>query len=286
MDIISFYTVDESARVYIANTKKLVNDAFKIHKTTPVVTAAFGRTLTAATIMGSMMKNETDLLTITIKGDGPLGGIVTTANNGAEVKGYVYNNYVDIPLKPNGKLDVSKAVGSGTISITKDIGLKTPISGMVPLTTSEIAEDITYYYAKSEQIPTAVSLGVLVDIDYTVKEAGGFIIELLPNAKEIFINNLENTIKNLPSITNMLLNKDDIIKMLFENNSVIKHGEIEPKFYCNCNREKTEKALIAIGKKELNEILVEDKKAIMHCYFCKKDYVFNDEDLKSLIFQI
>ena len=285
-DIITIYTVEESVRLFIANTRNVVNRAFEIHKTSPVVTAAFGRTLTAAAIMGAMLKNETDLLTITVKGDGPIGGIVVTVNNKAQTKGYVHNNIVKIPPKPNGKLDVSAAVGYGTLTITKDIALKEPVNSQTPLVSGEIAEDITYYYAKSEQIPSCVALGVLVDRDYTVLAAGGFIAQLLPQAKEEIIAHLESILPSLPPITTMLTNGQDILSALFPYHKINKHGSVEPLYHCNCTREKTQKALISIGKEELKNILKEDGAANIHCHFCKTNYLFNKEDMEGLICKI
>ena len=181
----------DSGRIFVANTKETVNKAFEYHKTSPVMTAALGRTLTGAAIMGSMLKSDDDLLTISIKGDGPGAGITVTANNRVQVKGYPFNPVVDIPLKSNGKLDVSGALGYGTMTVIKDLGLKDPYVGQIPLVSGEIAEDLTYYFAKSEQVPSAVSLGVLVDRDYTVKQSGGFIVQMLPSADDEVISKLE-----------------------------------------------------------------------------------------------
>ena len=282
-DIISIYTVDDNARVYVANTRNLVNQAFNIHQTTAVATAAFGRTLTAGAIMGAMLKNNTDLLTLSIKGDGPIGGVVATVNNKAQVKGYVHNPIVNIPNKPNGKLDVSGAIGRGTLTITKDLSLKEPQSGSTPLVSGEIAEDITYYYALSEQIPSSVALGVLVDRDLSIKQAGGYIIQLMPFASEAFIAHLEATIPNIPSVTNMLEAGQDILHTLFPRHNIKHHGDITPQYHCNCSLEKTTKALIAVGKQELMAILEEDGKANLHCHFCKTDYGFDAGDLREMI---
>ena len=282
-DSIHIYTVEESARVYIATTKVLVEQARCIHNTSSVVTAALGRTLTAGAIMGAMLKNDTDLLTISIKGDGPIGGVVVTADNHARVKGYAFNNQVEIPLKPTGKLDVSGAIGSGFLTVTKDISLKEPINGSLELISGEIAEDITYYFAKSEQIPSVVGLGVLVHMDRTVSQAGGFIVQLLPDADEDFITKLENSIADLPPVTTMMTNGQPILTTLFPNQKIVYHGEIEPTFTCNCSREKTEKALISIGKKELQDILEEDKRANIHCHFCNTDYDFSEYDIEFLL---
>ena len=282
-DSINIYTVEENARVYIASTKNLVQQSRFIHNTTPVVTAALGRTLTAGAIMGAMLKNDTDLLTISIKGNGPIGGIVVTADNKSCVKGYVHNNKVQIPLKPTSKLDVAGAIGTGTITVTKDISLKHPISGSLELVSSEIAEDITYYFAKSEQIPSVVGLGVLVDTDFSVLQAGGFIVQLLPGAKEEFITTLEDSLTKLPSVTKMLSDGQPVLTTLFPNQKFRYHGEITPSFTCNCSRERTQKALVSVGKIELQAILDEDKGAKIHCHFCNTDYDFSEEDIRELL---
>ncbi len=277
---------NDSGRIFVADTKETVNQAFEYHKTSPVMTAALGRTLTGAAIMGSMLKSDDDLLTVTIKGDGPGAGLTVTANNKVQVKGYTYNPAVDIPLKPNGKLDVAGALGFGTMTIIKDLGLKEPYVGQIPLVSGEIAEDLTYYFAKSEQVPSAVSLGVLVDRDYTVKQSGGFIIQLLPSADEEVISKLEEKMKTIKSVTQMLEEGMDCEQIL--NETV---GDMEPKildripveYYCNCDRERVEKALISVGRKELEDILATDKQATLHCHFCNKDYHFSEEDIKNIL---
>ena len=283
-DYIITATVEESIRIYAATTKWLVNKSFEIHKTTPVATAALGRLLTAAALMGAMLKNDTDLLTISVKGDGPLKGVVATGDNKSRVKGYVYNKDVNIPLKPNGKLDVGGAVGFGTLTVTKDQGLKEPTSGQISLVSGEIADDLTYYYAKSEQIPSSVALGVLVDTNYTVKQAGGFIIQVMPNAKEEVIVHLEQALPNLPTVTSMLdkgLTPKDMVNTIFSGLNINFYDKIFPEYYCNCSREKTTKALISIGKEEIKAILKEDKEANIHCHFCGKDYKYTEQELRQ-----
>jgi len=277
---------DGSVRVFVATTKEMVNQAFEIHKTSPVVTAAFGRLLTGTAMMGCMLKNDTDIITITAKGDGPLGGMVVTTDNNSNVKGYVNNPIVDIPLKENGKLNVSEAVGFGTMTITKDLGLKEPVSGQIPIVSGEIAEDLTYYFAKSEQTPSSVALGVLVDKDYTVKQAGGFIIQLMPDADEEIISHLEQRLTTLPAMTTMLEEGNDpesILKILFGENEVKIYEKLPVKYSCNCSREKTQKALVSVGVAELKSILEEDKGANIHCHFCNSDYYFDENDIKKLI---
>lgn len=275
-----------SVRVFIANTKETVNTSFLTHKTSPVMTAALGRTLTGGALMGCMLKDDKDILTINIKGDGPGGGIIVTANNKVEVKGYCFNPMVDIPLKPNGKLDVSGALGKGSITVIKDLGLKEPYIGQVPLVSGEIAEDLTYYFAVSEQIPSAVALGVLVDRDYTVKQAGGFVIQVLPNADEETVSAIENKMSEIKSVTSMFesgMTSEDILQYILGNFNPKILDKINVNFKCGCSRERVEKALLSIGKEELDDIIKTDKKATLHCHFCNTDYEFNEEYLKKLM---
>ncbi len=277
---------NDSGRIFVANTRETVNKAFEYHKTSPVMTAALGRTLTGAAIMGSMLKSDDDLLTVSIKGDGPGAGLTVTANNRVQVKGYPYNPVVDIPLKPNGKLDVSGALGYGTMTVIKDLGLKEPYVGQIPLVSGEIAEDLTYYFAKSEQVPSAVALGVLVDRDYTVKQSGGFIIQMLPSASDEIISELEEKMGKIKSITRMLDEGMDSEQIL---NELV--GDMQPKlldripveFYCNCDRERVEKALVSVGRSELEDILEKDGQATLHCHFCNKDYHFDENDIKAIL---
>ncbi len=277
---------DGSVRVFIANTKETVQQAFLHHKTSPVMSAALGRALTAVSIMGSMLKADDDLVTIRINGDGPGKGLIVTGDSKARVKGYPFNPIVDIPLKPNGKLDVQGALGEGSLTIIKDMGLKEPYVGQIPLVSGEIAEDLTYYFAKSEQTPSAVSLGVLVDRDYSIKQAGGFIIQVMPNADENIISSLENKLATMKSFTTLLEEGntiENILDMLLGEFGVNILDKIPVEFYCNCSKEKVEKALISIGKEELQNIIEEDKKATLHCHFCNKDYEFNEQDLVNLL---
>ena len=287
MDYILRATAGEgSVRVFIANTKEIVQQAFLHHKTSPVMSAALGRALTAVSIMGSMLKSDDDLVTIKIKGDGPGKGLIVTGDSKARVKGYPFNPMVDIPLKPNGKLDVQNALGEGSLTVIKDMGLREPYVGQIPLVSGEIAEDLTYYFAKSEQTPSAVSLGVLVDRDYSIKQAGGFIIQVMPNADENIINSLETKLATIKPFTTLLEEGntiEDILNILLGDFGVNILDKIPVKFYCNCSKERVEKALISIGKDELETIIKEDKKATLHCHFCNKDYEFHENDLKTLL---
>ena len=275
-----------SVRVFATNTKNLVSHAQKIHNTTPVATAALGRTLTAAAIMGAALKNDTDILTIDIRGNGPLGGIVAVADNKSRVKGYVFNPVIDLLKKPNGKLDVGGGIGIGVLSITRDMGLKEPVTGQVELISGEIAEDIAYYYTISEQTPSSVILGTLVDRDLTVKQSGGIIIQSLPFADEEVLTKIEQKLAKLAPLTVLLDNGksiEDIIEMIFEGLDFELSEKTYPEFYCSCSREKTEKALLSVGKVELEKILAEDGEANLHCHFCNTSYRFGAEDIRGLI---
>ena len=273
-----------SVRIFAANTKNLVGEAQNRHQTTAVASAALGRTLTAAAMMGATLKNDTDILTVDIRGSGPLGGIVVVSDDRSRVKGYVLNPHVSLPNKSKGKLNVGGAVGIGVLTITKDMGLKEPVSGQVELVSSEIAEDITYYFAVSEQTPSSVALGVLVDVDHSIKQAGGYIIQLMPSANEEIISHLENFLPTFPAITTLLEDGnsiEDILNMIFANHDLVIHEKIYPEFYCNCSQEKTKKALLSIGPDELQQIFEQDGGANVHCHFCNTDYFFTENDVKG-----
>lgn len=284
-DRILIATAEGSLRVFVAQTTQLVNQARTFHQTTPVATAALGRLLTAASIMGVTLKNDTDLLTLAIKGNGPLGGVVATGDANSHVKGYVHNPLVDIPKKPNGKLDVSGAVGAGTLTVTKDLGLREPMNGQVELISGEIAEDVTYYYATSEQTPSAIGLGVLVDVDYSVKQAGGFFIQVLPDAKESVIAQLETNLQGVDAVTSLLekMSLDEMLMHLCRDIQVDIKETRYPEYHCQCSRERAEKALISLGETELKAILAEDEKANIHCHFCNSDYNFSGPDLEAML---
>lgn len=273
-------------RAFAATTKEMVEEARQIHNTTPVITAALGRLMTAGSMMGCMLKGEKDLLTLQIKGDGPAKGLVVTADMHSNIKAYPYQAYVDIPLKPNGKLDVSGALGNGILSIIKDIGLKEPYVGQTHLVSGEIAEDLTYYYANSEQVPSAVALGVLIDRDYTVKQSGGFIIQLLPNAEDDTIAKLEENLGKISSMTNVMEDgngPEDILEILLGDMDLKILEELPTKFYCNCSRERVEKALISVGKKDIQEMIDEGNPIELNCHFCNKKYEFKIEHLNEIL---
>ena len=272
-------------RAFAATTKNLVESARVHHNTSPVATAALGRTLTAGAIMGSMMKNDTDMLTLQIRGDGPIEGITVTADSHANVKGYVGNPDVMLPPK-NGKLDVGGAVGIGLLQVIKDMGLKEPYVGQTILVSSEIAEDLTYYFATSEQVPSAVGLGVLMNKDNTVRQAGGFIVQLMPFAEESTIAKLEENVQKITSVTNLLEEghtPESLLEKVLEGFDMEINEKVPTEFYCNCSRERVEKALISIGRKELNEMIQEGKSIEMNCHFCNKNYEFTVEELKEIL---
>lgn len=273
-------------RAFAAYTKKTVQTASDYHNTTPVATAALGRMLTAAAMMGNMLKGEKDLVTLQIRSLGPLKGIVATSDSHSRVKGYVFNPNVDIPEKYPGKLDVGGAVGQGYMSVTKDIGMKEPYSGRIQLVSGEIAEDLTYYFSVSEQTPSSVGLGVLVDTDLSIKQAGGFIIQLLPGAPESVISDLENRLNTIPYVTNMLddgMTPEDILNTILKDMDLKISDKTPVEYYCNCSRARVEKALISIGKEELSKLIDEDHKAELNCHFCNKKYQFTEDELKALL---
>ena len=282
-----FLAYDGKIDITCVESTNLVEEARKIHDLSPLATAALGRCLTMASLMASGFKGKENSLTLQIKGNGPLGGITVTADGEQKVRGYVGNPQIDLPLKQNGKLDVGSAVGNdGLIYVIKDIGLKEPYIGMSKIITGEIAEDFANYYYNSEQKSTAVALGVLV-YQNGVKRAGGFIVNALPDATEDELFILENRLKEAKPISQMLDENMSLLEIAKhitgdKNIKILEQEEITPKYECNCNRDKMEKALISIGKKELRNILEEDKKAEIVCHFCNKKYEFSEEDLKNL----
>ena len=272
-------------RAFAASTKEVVETARKDHNTSPVATAALGRLLTAGAMMGSMMKNDTDMLTLQIRGDGPIGGITVTADSHANVKGYVLNPDVILPPK-NGKWDVGGAVGIGLLQVIKDMGLKEPYCGQTILVSSEIAEDLTYYFANSEQVPSSVGLGVLMEKDNTVKCAGGFIIQLMPFAEESVISQLEGNLKGVTSVTALLdkgYTPEQILEELLGNLELEVTDTIDTQFYCNCSKERVERAVASVGRKEIQEMINEGKDIEVKCHFCNTAYNYTVEDLKKII---
>ena len=244
-------------RAFAAVTTELVEEARQRHGTSPVATAALGRLLTGGVMIGSMMKNPTDMLTIQIKCSGPIGGLTVTADSQGNVKGYVHKTDVMLPPK-NGKLDVGGALGQGVMTVIKDMGLKEPYSGQTILQTGEIAEDLTYYFATSEQVPSSVGLGVLMEKDNTVRCAGGFIVQVMPFIEDEVLNKLEENIRNISSVTSMLDNghtPEEMLSQVLEGLDLEITDTMPAKFYCNCSKERIEKAIISIGKKDIRSLL-------------------------------
>ena len=274
-------------RAFAVKTKEVVETARSAHNTSPVVTAALGRLLTAGTMMGAMLKGEKDILTLQVNGSGPMQGMTVTADSKGRVKGYAKVPEVIIPANAKGKLDVAGAVGIGIMSIIKDMGLKEPYVGQVALQTSEIAEDLTYYFATSEQVPSSVGLGVLMDKETnTVKQAGGFIIQLMPFADDSVINKLEENLKTVDSVTKMFEDgntPEQILEILLAGFDLEITDKMPVEFYCNCTKDRVEKALISIGKKELEELITEGKDIEMNCHFCNENYNFSTEELKDIL---
>lgn len=277
---------DGQIRAFVATTRNLVEEARSLHETTKVATAALGRTLTATSMMGLMMKNENDKVTVIIKGGGPIGTILVTSDSKGNVKGYVTNPNVEVENYPNGKLNVAGAVGTqGHVKVIKDIGLREPYNGSYPLVSGEIAEDFTHYFALSEQTPSVVSLGVLTRAD-EVEHAGGFIVQLMPDAEEENIAKLEQNIGKLYSITNMLKEgntPEDILSIVLDGLNPKILDRCEVKFECECSKEKVKNALVAIGKTALAEIIEEDKKAEIGCQFCNRKYNYTEEELIEVL---
>lgn len=268
------------------DTTDIVAKAEQIHSTSAVVTAALGRLLTVASMMGNMLKGKDNTITLRISGGGPIGSVIAVADFTGDVRGYVTNPVVEIPLNSKGKLDVGGAVGTdGSLYVIKDLGLKEPYNGSVGLVSGEIAEDITAYYALSEQTPTVCALGVLVNPDLTVKTAGGYIIQLLPAAEEKTIDLLEDGIKDIKSVTQMLnenMTPEDIIRRALKNFEVEVLYEQEIEYKCNCSKERVEKALISMGKEELTSMAEEMEEAEINCHFCDKIYKFTKAELTAL----
>ncbi|MBR6573035.1 MAG: Hsp33 family molecular chaperone HslO [Clostridia bacterium] len=288
--LIRCITSDGEVMATAVDTTDIVAKAEQIHTTSAVITAALGRLLTAASMMGNMLKGKDDNLTLRINGNGPAGSIIAVSDYDGNVRGYVQNPVVELPLNEKGKLDVGGAVGKdGLLYVLKDLGLKEPFSGSVPIVSGEIAEDITSYYALSEQIPTVCALGVLVNPDLTVKAAGGFIIQLLPAAGGDTIEKLEKAIEKLKPVTTMLdagMTPHDILKEALNGFEVEVLYEQEISYKCNCDKERVTKALISLGKEELSSMAEELPEINVDCHFCDKIYTFTKDELKNLLKKI
>lgn len=277
---------NDSVRAFAISSTHLVAEARERHRTLPVVTAALGRLLSAGAIMGCMMKGDKDIVTVSLKGDGPAGYITVTADSHGHVKGFPGNPNVDIPRKYAGKLDVGAAVGRGLLTVSYDLGLKEPYSGQVEIQTGEVAEDLAYYFTVSEQLPSAIGLGVMVDTDSSVKHAGGFIVQLLPDAPEDVIELLEKKLANLEPVTTMMeqgMTPEEILLHIFEGVDIEFTEKHDVEFYCDCSKEKVKRALAAISDKDLQDIVNDDEDIEVKCYFCNTAYKFSIADIKDIL---
>lgn len=288
--IIHAVAKDGAVRIIASETTSLVNEAVDAHNTMPTASAAYGRMLTAGAMMGSMLKNKTDSITLQINGGGISGGVLVTAKTGGVVKGYIVNPDADLPLNAKDKLDVSGIIGTnGKFTVITDLGMKEPYLSSIPIYTGEIAEDLAYYYTVSEQTPSAVALGVLVDVDGSIKKSGGFIIQMLPGADEMLADLLMYRLEEIPSITSLLdqgKNIEEIISFIFEDMDLKILEEKVPRFECDCTRERVEKAFISIGESDLRELYEEGESEELVCHFCNKKYEFTHEDMGILLEEI
>ena len=284
--IVRATAANHQIRAFAISSTNTIEEARQRHNTSPIATVALGRLMSAGAMMGAMMKGDDDIITIQIKGDGPIGGLTVTADAKANVKGYVNNPEVMLPLNSAGQLDVEKALGIGVLSVIKDIGLKEPYVGDTILVTSDVTQDITYYFATSEQVPTSVGLNVIMSKDNTVKSAGGFIIQLLPDASEEIISALEKKIKEVKNVTTMLehgYTPEQMLEELLGEFGLDILDKIPTQFYCNCSKERMSRALISIGRKELSSLIEEGRTIEVNCHFCGSHYNFDVEELKDLL---
>ncbi len=288
-NIVRYITQDGSAFVIAADTTDVVSKAEQIHKTSAVTTAALGRLMTACSMMGDMLKGKDDSITLRMNGEGPAGTLIAVSDSQGNTRGYVQNPVVEIPLNEKGKLDVKGAVGTnGFLYVMKDMGMNEPYVGQTEIVSGEIAEDITNYFAVSEQTPSVCALGVLVDKDLSVKAAGGFIIQLLPGCPEEVIEKIEKSISKIDSVTNMLsqgMTPDDIAKIALDGIEIDKLDESEIEYRCNCSKQRVETALISTGIESLKEMAEENKDITVECHFCDKTYVFTPKEIEKLIEQ-
>ena len=289
--ILRAMTRDGSARAYVINSTAIVNTAIDYHKTAPTASALLGRLLTATSVMGTMLPEEGTSMSVSIRGNGLAGTTIAVADYFGNVKGCITNPMADLPLKPNGKLDVSGIVGGGILSVSKDVGDEVPFNGAIELVSGEVAEDIASYYAQSEQTPTLCALGVLIDTDFSCKASGGVFIQLLPFADEDVITRLEENSKNLSGISSKFaegLSNEDILKIALDGIEYDLFDELTVDYICDCSRERTERALLSIGKKEALDILNEqaargeEQCITLECNFCNKKYEFSKDDVLSL----
>ena len=288
--LIRCITSEGAVMVSAVDSTDIVAKAEQIHETSAVVTAALGRMLTAASMMGNMLKGKDNTISLKIDGGGPAGAITVSSDSDGNVRGYAQNNIVEIPLKPNGKLDVSGAVGrDGNLFVTKDLGMKEPYNGFVPITSGEIAEDITYYYATSEQIPTVCALGVLVDTDLSVKKAGGYILQLLPFTENEIIEKIEKNLARVKPVTQLLeegMDIEDIVRDVLEGFDVEVIYTQEVAYKCKCSREKIEATLAGLGEKELKSMYEDLPQVDVKCHFCNTEYSFSKKDIEKILKKI
>lgn len=284
--LIRCITSDGCVTAMAIDTTDIVNEAVRLHETSAVVSAALGRLLTAASMMGSALKSSVGSVTLRISGDGPIGSVVAVSDSNGNVRGYVGNNVVEIPLNPKGKLDVGGAIGEGNLYVLKDLGMKEPYNGVIPLVSGEIAEDITAYFAESEQIPTVCALGVLVNPDLSVKAAGGYIIQLLPTADDEIIDKVEKSIEKIQPITTLLSNGmslEDIVKTTLNLFDVEVLDESNVEYKCTCSYERTKKVLMTLGADDLEKLASESEVTSVNCHFCNSVYEFTSSEIKELI---
>ena len=284
--IVRATAANASIRAFAVTGRELVETARKAHDTSPVVTAALGRLMMGGVMMGAMLKGENDLLTLQVNGDGPIKGMTVTADAKGNVKGYAIEPQVMLPPNAAGKLDVGGAVGSGVLRVIKDMGLKEPYVGQTVLQTGEIAEDLTYYFATSEQVPSCVGLGVLMEKDNTVRQAGGFMIQLMPFTEDEVIAKLEENIKKFPSVTTVLdqgKTAEEMLGILLDGMDMEITDTMPAQFYCNCDKKRVEKAIISIGKKDIEEMIADNKDIEVNCHFCNTSYTFSVEELEELL---
>ena len=284
--IVRVTAANAAIRAFAVTGRELVETARKAHDTSPVVTAALGRLMMGGVMMGAMLKGENDLLTLQVSGDGPIKGMTVTADARGNVKGYAIEPQVMLPPNAASKLDVGGAVGSGMLRVIKDMGLKEPYVGQTVLQTGEIAEDLTYYFATSEQVPSCVGLGVLMEKDNTVKQAGGFVIQLMPFTEDEVISKLEENIKKFPSVTSVLdegKTAEEMLEILLDGLDMEITDTMPAQFYCNCDKKRVEKAIISIGKKDIEEMIAENKDIEVNCHFCNTSYTFSVEELKEML---
>lgn len=281
---------DGEVRIIAAITTDLVNEGVAVHKCMPTASAALGRMLTGGVLMAAMLKNDNDKMTLQIDGNGEAKGIIVTAYPDGRVKGYIGNPSVDLPLNEKGKLDVGGAIGKdGDLKIIKDMGLKEPYIGQVPIYTGEIGDDIAYYFTVSEQTPSAVALGVLVDTDLSIKAAGGFIIQMMPGASDLLADMITYRLEEVPSVTTMIskgMSIEEILEYIFEGMDLKIYESIIPEYKCDCSRERVERVFMSIGEKDLKDIYNEGKTEELLCHFCNKSYKFSQEDIKNLLDEI